>query len=106
MVEKFDTSNEDSVKCPWCGYDNGYDDIYEDDDNFKCDECDKLFSLTVESRMYYSTKSDCIQNKEKHNWGEWEYFDHESEYNVSGRCKGRKKECLNCNESVYEFDKN
>jgi hypothetical protein len=53
-VETGETSNEDYVICPYCGTDNGTDDLNEST-NTRCCECNKKFYVEVNYSCDYST---------------------------------------------------
>lgn len=106
LVEDYRRRNITEIMCPYCGVKiEGYDiELYNGDEEIECDDCNKTYLVNAEPCIYYSTYCDCHKNKEKHKWSDWDYFDHECSYQ-SGRTKGRKKECLKCDETVYEFDR-
>ncbi len=61
-VEDGETSNEDCIICPYCGYKCSEDDLYESTDTY-CDGCEKEFHLEVEHTPSYSTSKLDAQQK-------------------------------------------
>lgn len=54
VVENEESSNEDCIFCPWCGFECSDDDLHESTDTY-CDKCEKDFRLEIEYTPYYST---------------------------------------------------
>ena len=46
--------NEDAVICPWCGFDNGEDEMHSAQE-IECDECEKTFFMEPEYTVKYDT---------------------------------------------------
>ena len=60
--------HESSIKCPYCDSEQRDDDydVGEDKMEFECDSCGKVF--WAEMNFVYSTHSDCVLNKQEHEW--------------------------------------
>lgn len=56
--EEIETSFEDEIVCPYCGYRMADDDGYferEGDGEYDCEECGKTFNFAVNIEVTYST---------------------------------------------------
>lgn len=57
MTEVLDTSYQDTIVCPWCGYHYNQGDLFEyHDGEWDCIECEKPFELTTEMYRDFTTK--------------------------------------------------
>lgn len=64
--EEVDTSGEDEITCPWCGYQLSDSWEMKDEDEYECDNCEKMFTYSRDvvvtygsSRMPYGTCTEC-----------------------------------------------
>lgn len=92
MEKDIDNWCNDSIICPYCGYDNGDDDYSTNGHSGteeQCVECEKRFHCEPEYSVTYSTyKRDCW-NGEPHKW--------ETERCFQPYTDGRKiKQCQIC----------
>jgi len=89
-----ETIYEKEITFPYCEYEfeESYDYGLEHDgdcDDLECPECQKIFRVTMDITVTYSTIALCRKNKENHQWKEFDY---------SGR-KGRM--CDVCDECEF-----
>ena len=64
----------DNITCPYCGDEIESSWEYDDDEGeIECEYCEKKFHYERHTTIKYTTSSNCEENNEEHDWGEWEY---------------------------------
>jgi uncharacterized Zn-finger protein len=56
IKKELDTELTDEIICPHCGYEYGDSwELFDDDGDHDCPECEKTFELVCEAVYYFST---------------------------------------------------
>lgn len=108
------TSYTTEIVCPYCAHEfsDSYELIDSDGDEVGCDNCDKLFTLSVDHGVTYSTKRiDC--GDDTHDWQEAESMQRSQytadRYNAEAFCRRTDwtpatiwmRSCNNCDDTEY-----
>lgn len=70
-----ETSDDDSVVCPYCGHASERESVREDDRIETCDECEKKYHRHESITVTTWCKPDCELNDEQHQWARHDHGD-------------------------------
>lgn len=76
-----------TVICPYCQHEPDMHYVEEEETEFTCEMCDRIFRLQVEVAYRYTTSPDCELNNEEHEPTQWIQYNGEvSEHKICKKC--------------------